>query len=444
MGNLKIVLIGGGSYTWGPKIVTDIVLEKSLEGSEIILHDINEEALDLIYSLEKKVIEKTKKDFSLKKTTDLAEALKGADFVILTISTGGLDMMRHDLEIPLKYGIYQSVGDTVGPGGLSRALRNIPVVLNIGRQMEKLCPNAWMINYTNPMSTLCRTLTKYTRIKTIGLCHELFDVVHTLKRIFNVEDSEIYLQVGGINHFTWITQLRVKGKDGFLFLHQYLEEKEPELKKEVEKLDWEKFDPYQDNNLLKFELFKIFGCLPAAGDRHVAEFFPYFLTDETRAGREYGIKLTTIEDRLASRKEKEELIKNTLKGKTPLRIEPSFEKAAKIIVDLAGYGEGIHIMNLPNKGQISDLPQDVIVETLGVVNGSGVYPICVDNLPRSIIGILYRHIINQELIVEAGVKGDKNLALQALVNDPLVPSWEKAKKILDELLEATSDYLPQF
>jgi len=442
MADLKIVLIGGGSFQWGPRTIADIVLEKKLEGSRIVLHDINEEALDLVYNLGKKIIEKTNKNFFLEKTTSLRKALEGANFVILTISTGGLDMMRYDLEIPLKYGIYQSVGDTVGPGGLSRALRNIPVILNIGHQMEKLCPDAWMLNYTNPMSTLCRTLTKETKIKTIGLCHELFGVLRTLKRIFQAEDSEIFLQVGGINHLTWITQLRIKGEDGFSLLRRYI--REHNLREEFEKLDWKTLNPFQDNNLLKFELFKVFGCLPAAGDRHLAEFFPYFLTEETRAGRDYGVKLTTIEDRLKLAEKMKQSIKDTLEGRVPLEVKPSGEKAAEIISNLAGYGRGIHIMNLPNKGQISNLPQDVIVETLAVADGNGVHPISIGNLPSAIAGILYRHIMNQELIVEAGVKGDKDLALQALVNDPLVRSWQKAKKILEELLQATADYLPQF
>lgn len=440
--HLKIVLIGGGSYTWGPKLISDIALQEDLEGSEIVLEDINEKPLNLVYNLGKKIIEKTGKNFSLEKTIHLKDSLEGADFVILAIAVGGLNMVRHDIEIPLKYGVYQSAEMAVGPAGFLRALRHIPVVLNIGRQMEKSCPNAWLINYTNPMSVLCRTLIKETKIKTIGLCDELIGVLATLKRIFKVEDSEICMQIAGINHLSWFTQLKIKGEDGFSLLRRYF--KECNLKEEVQKLDWGKVTPSQDNLLLKSELLKIFGYFPCVADREIADFFPYFLTEETQAGRKYGVKITTIEHRLKWKQEAEKLIKDTLEEKIPLEIKPSGETAAQIISNLAGYGQGIYLMNLPNEGQIANLPKEVIVETLGAVDGNGPHPFSVGDLPLAITGILHKHIMNQELIVEAGLKGDKNLALQALVNDPLISDWEKANKLLEELLQSTADYLPQF
>jgi alpha-galactosidase len=164
MGSVKIVIIGGGSYAWGPLFIRDIVVTPALAGSTIVLHDINPTALDLVFALGEKVVRFNPSPFTLEKTEHLDKGLQGADFVILTITTGGLEAMRHDVEIPAKYGVFQPVGDTVGPGGLARALRNIPVVVDIARQMEALCPQAWLLNYTNPMTTLCRAVTRETSI----------------------------------------------------------------------------------------------------------------------------------------------------------------------------------------------------------------------------------------------------------------------------------------
>lgn len=191
MMDVDIVLIGGGSYAWTPTIIRDIVVTKDLEGSTIVLHDIDERALDVMSALGKKIISQARSHFKIKATTDRRQALQGAQYVILTISTGGLETMRHDLEIPLKYGIYQSVGDTVGPGGISRALRNTPVVLEMAKDMEEICPDAWFINYSNPMTMICRAVTKVTRIRTIGLCHGLLEGILMLKRILDIKSDNI-------------------------------------------------------------------------------------------------------------------------------------------------------------------------------------------------------------------------------------------------------------
>jgi len=441
----KITLIGGGSLQWTPKILVDFVLTDELKGYQICLHDIDEEALSLMHRLGKKIIREAKGNFHLISTTSLGEALQDADYVILSISTGGLDTMRYDLEIPLKYGIYQSVGDTVGPGGLSRALRNIPVVVGIAKKMEHLCPDAWLLNYTNPMSTLCRAINKTTRIKTVGLCHELLLVLRTLKEIFKVkEDSDIQVKTAGINHFSWILELKIKDKNGFPLLREYLEREEERLKKQVDSLDWQSLDPFKDNNLLKFELFKMFGCLPAEGDRHVAEFFPYFLTEKTSAGRKYRIKLTTIEDRLRVMERARKEIQSIIEEKQSIKLEHSGEKACDLISAIANGKESIFMMNLPNRGQIANLPSDVIVETPALANANGVHPVSVGELPPGILGLTLKHITNQEMIVEAALTGNKKLALQALVNDSLVKNWEDAAKMLDELLQANARYLPQF
>jgi len=443
MGNVKITIIGGGSYTWGPTLIRDIVTTEELKGSKVVLHDIDHESLTLIYNLGKKIIEENHLEFEIEKTTELEEALKGADFVILTISTGGLEAMRYDLEIPEKYGIYQSVGDTVGPGGLSRALRNIPVIVGIAKEMERICPNAWLLNYTNPMTTLCRAVTRTTSIKTIGLCHELFGTLDMLKQIFKVQDeSEIEVKAGGINHLVWILDVKVRGEDGFPKLYKFA--KEYLDSKDIILNQLETQDPTVDNKIVKFELLMKFGALPAAGDRHIAEFFPYFLTAENNKGEKYGVKLTTIEHRLAWRSKAKSDVEKMVNGRVLLDMKPSREAASKIISAIVDSKYHIDIMNLPNIGQIANLPKNTVVETFGVIGSIGAYGIAIGHLPDGILNIINRHVINQEMIVEAALTGDRNLALQALLNDPLVRNLEDASKMLDEMLRANKKHLPQF
>ena len=441
----RIVIVGGGSYTWGPLFVRDLLATPELHGSTIVLHDRNARALELVRALGRKAMAASGLPFSLEATLDLDQALTGADFVILTITTGGLEAMRHDLDIAARYGVFHSVGDTVGPGGLARALRNIPVMVNLAHRMEELCPNAWLLNYTNPMTTLCRAVTRETRIRTIGLCHEFLGVRKRLAKHFGVNAEEIQARVGGINHLAWILDLKVRGRDAWPELCAWAQQtlESP--------LDLSKSDPFEDHNRVKARLFQVFGALPAAGDRHVAEFFPYFLTDAAERGRAYGVLLTSVDYRQRMRDEDRALLENLLKDDVdmkPFLSKTSGEAANKIIsaVESAGASGGryVGIMNLPNRGQISNLPEGAVVETFGVVDHTGAHGLALGDLPPGVHAVVDRHVANQELIVEAALTGSRELALQALINDPMVRELDTAEPMLNELLEAHRAYLPQF
>jgi alpha-galactosidase len=438
----KIVIIGGGSYQWGPTFLRDIFIHPQLQGSVVVLHDIAPEPLDLIFSLAQKLISILDCDFTIQKTLDLDEALQSADFVLLTISTGGLEAMRHDLEIPEKYGVFQSVGDTVGPGGLSRALRNIPVVISIAKKMEEICPNAWLLNYTNPMTSLTRAVNKLSRIKTIGLCHELIGVRHRLAHLLSVQPSQICANVAGINHLIWILNMSIDGKDAFPLLENITREilagrittGEPE-------------ESLSDQFHVKLRLFQIFGALPAAGDRHIAEFFPFFLSDEAERGKKYRVTRTTIQERYDWLREARTFVEDVLADRldpAPYLYHPSEEAAAPIIAALTTGGQYQGIMNLPNQGQIANLPSDIVVETFGIVSSSGARGIAAGPIPAGIHTILTKHIENQEMIVTAAQTGDRKLALQALANDPLITDLSTVGQMLDELLTANRAHLPQF
>jgi alpha-galactosidase len=212
-GGPRLAFVGGGSYQWGPKIIQDIALNEELRGGTLVLHDINGEALRDMYQWGTRALDETKADLKLEKTRRLEEALRRADFVILSISTGGLDATALDLEIPARYGVVQTVGDTVGPGGLFRGLRNIPVIVEIARSMEQDCPDAVLLNLTNPLTVLTRAVTKATPIKAIGLCHVLFSTLGMLSKMFEVPEGAINVKVAGVNHFIWVTDVSVDGRN---------------------------------------------------------------------------------------------------------------------------------------------------------------------------------------------------------------------------------------
>jgi len=440
----KIVVIGGGSYTWGPTFLRDIFATPELKGSTIVLQDIAQDRVDLVYTLAKKMIADFHLDFYLEKTLSLDEALQGADFIILTITTGRLESMRPDLEIPARYGIKQSVGDTTGPGGLSRALRNIPIVAEIGRRVMEICPKALFLNYTNPMTVLTRTLAMQG-VKVVGLCHEWIGVRENLARIFSIASEKITAKVAGVNHLIWVTDLYADGRRVWNELPVITEKI---LSGEL-KVDQDDMSVFADHAKVKATLFKLYGALPAAGDRHIAEFFPHFINESTGWGADYDLCLTSVEDRCEMEAEAKGLIEAALCGDVPLEpfmADVSAEAANKII-RAATCGEVYGgIMNLPNVGQVSNLPCDAVVETYGVIDSTGAHATVFGDVPTGVQNILQKHVLNQKMTVQAALAGDRELALQVLLNDPLSSclTIPHAKQMLDELLEANKNYLPKF
>jgi alpha-galactosidase len=440
----KIVIIGGGSYSWGPTFLRDIFGTPELAGSTIVLQDISQARVDLVYALGKKMIDDFHLDYRLQKTLSLDEALQGADFVILTITTGRLESMRPDLEIPAKYGIKQSVGDTTGPGGLSRALRNIPVIAGIGRKVMEICPQALFLNYTNPMTVLTRVLA-LQGVRVVGLCHEWIGVREHLAQVFETSPEKITAKIAGVNHLIWVTDLYAEGRRIFdtvpAITNQVLSGKI--------KVDADDSSVFADHAKVKSTLFQLYGALPAAGDRHIAEFFPHFINESTNWGRDYDLILTSVADRHALEAEAKSLIESVLRGDVPL--EPfmqdiSTEAANKIIRAVTCGEKYVGIMNLPNIGQIANLPRNAVVETYGVIDTLGANPITYGDVPAGVQNVLEHHVHQQEMTVKAAVQGNREIALQILLNDPFSSrlTIPQAKQLLNELLEANRAYLPMF
>src|SRR3954463_11928765 len=270
-------MVGGGSYQWVPKLMIDVVNTPSLADAEIVLQDIDPAPLEPNADFVRHIARAKGVGLTVSTTTDRRAALPGADYVVVCISTGAFDSMRHDLEIPERHGIKQSVGDTVGPGGIMRSLRNIPVLLAIARDMEDRCPDAWLLNITNPMTTLCRAVTRETSIKTVGLCHEVTGAQFMLSQILDVDFRSFDFEVVGVNHLPIITKLFVDGEDAMDRLRVKLADPqklaaEPiylpdEIRRELGDVadDFTKRD-LVTSNVVKFALFERFGVLPGAGD----------------------------------------------------------------------------------------------------------------------------------------------------------------------------------
>ena len=285
----QVTIVGGGSYQWAPELMADLFGTPALSGMHLVLQDIDPAPLPKMEALAHKVNDALNAKATVSATTDLGQALDGADFVIVCISTGGFRSMAVDLDVPAAHGITQTVGDTVGPGGINRSLRNIPVLVGIGKAMEEHCPDAWLFNITNPMTCLTRSVCRETSIKTVGLCHEVGNFTMDLAIALGKPWEAVQASVTGINHFPVLTALEVDGEDGFAVLRELVEEVggleslvpypgRPEAEA-FSKLD------FAQRHLFKLTLLDRWGTFPAAGDRHIAEFVSFALTPESGVGR---------------------------------------------------------------------------------------------------------------------------------------------------------------
>jgi alpha-galactosidase len=342
--------------------------------------------------------------------------------------------MAHDLVVPARYGIRQSVGDTCGPGGISRSLRNIPVLLDIARDMEQQCPDAWLLNLTNPMTCLTRAINKETSIKAVGLCHEVVIMSWLVAIALGVPADELDMTITGVNHLPWITQLTVSGEDGFAALRGALADR-------AEETAW-----FAEEHQLKLAMLDQFGALPGAGDRHVAEFFPSILTEEAEWGKAWGVALTSIADRERDEAAYRAEIQTIIDGDKPVPAWQSGEMVAPIIDSLTTGTHRELPLNLPNAGQAPYLPDDVVVETMCVVDADGIRGRDAIVPPAPCAEWTRRHVAVQELTVEAAVTGNADLVRAAIALDPLGGRIDARSidSMTGELLNATAQWLPQF
>jgi alpha-galactosidase len=446
----QVTIIGGGSYQWGPELIADLCSTPALAGMHLVLQDINPDPLPKMEALAHKVDEALGSAATIVTTTDQRAALEGADFVIVCISTGAFRSMAVDLDVPAKYGITQTVGDSVGPGGINRALRNIPVLVGIGHAMEEICPEAWLFNITNPMTTLTRSVCRETSIKTVGLCHEVGNFCMDLAIALGRPMEAVVPSVTGVNHFPVLTSLQVDGADGFEILRGLVEEvgglaSLAPYPGRAEADVFSKLD-FAQRHYLKLILLDRWGSLPAAGDRHIAEFVPFALTQESDWGAAYNIRLSPISLREENAAQDRAHVDGWLDGSKQLQTWQSGELPSPMIQAMLT-GEPIAVpVNIPNVGQAPGLPADVVLESICIIDGEGIRGRDVSILPTPYDEIVRRQVATQELTVEAALRGDRALAAEAFALDPLAGRGDLRlmEAMVDELLAGTAEWLPQF
>ena len=449
---IKIAYLGGGSRGWARILMQDLALNPLLSG-EVHLYDINLEAAQLNVELGTWVQEQpgVVSDWTYRAVPDIQTALRDADFVVCSVQPGPLEAMEQDLAIPAKYGLLYPVGDSIGAPGLVRGLRSVLIYEHFAQQIQALCPNAWVINYTNPMTICTRTLTKVCpEIKAFGCCHEVFGAQELLAELTAKyldiplpERDEIQVNVLGINHFTFVDRALYRGHDLLdVARHHIAQAGVLRTYTEGEVRGWDSY--FKCGHQVKYQLLQRFGVLGAAGDRHLAEFVPGFLTDDETIYR-YGFLRTPIEYRYSRWEEAPAKTRSLMSGETPFTLEHSSEEGTEQMCAVLGLGDMMTNCNLPNEGQIPNLSPEAVVETNAYFSQDSVRPIVAGPLSGGVQNLVAPHVRNQEMIVQAGLDRDVDLAFQAVFADPLTNlPIDRAWEMFTEMLQATKEWLPGF
>ena len=452
--DVKIAYIGGGSRGWAWTFMTDLALEPSMSGT-IRLYDIDIQAARANEIIGNAVTARAEAvgKWKYEVCETLKEALTGVDFVVISILPGTFDEMESDVHLPERYGIYQSVGDTAGPGGLMRALRTAPMFAEIAEAIRAYAPQAWVINYTNPMSLCVRTLYHvFPEIKAFGCCHEVFGTQKVLAAIAQkalgvekIERQDIHVNVMGLNHFTWFDKASFGSHDLFPVYEAFIERNFGEGYHDPDR-NWAN-SSFNCAHRVKFDLFRRFGAIAAAGDRHLAEFMPgdMYLRDPQTV-REWKFGLTTVGWRKNDLKARLEKSAELVSGRREVELRPTGEEGIRLIRALCGLDRMISNVNLPNAcGQIANMPGDCIVETNAVFSRGSVAPVFAGSMPEPVLELMRPHVDNQRDILTAALEHDFGLCLDALMRDPLVSgriTRAQGEEMLRAMMENTKRYLP--
>lgn len=447
---IKIAYIGGGSREWATKLMMDLALSERLCGT-LALYDIDPTAAKANQALAGAIFSHpgSRTHFDVTVVTELEDALEDADFVVISIEPGPIEYRHADLEIPARYGVLQTVGDTTGPGGILRAMRSAPIFEEFGRKIQKVCPHAWVINYTNPMSICTAALLRGApELKVFGCCHEVFSTQKLLAQKvaewFDVpkpKREEIQLDIAGVNHFTWATSARWNGKELLPLLKEAISgedifaSQESKARERVAAGRW-----FESDHLVALDLLRRFGALGAAGDRHLVEFLPWYLSSESDLYR-WGVVRTPYEWRLS----RTNAPRKTTKEIEAVELEPSGEEGVQQIEAILGLRELTTNINLPNHGQLPCAPRGVIVETYAEFGKNAVRPLLAGALPGGVEALIRRASEDQQLLLEAIAERSLDRAFQALLASPLVRTpTDKAKAMFDEMVEATREMLTEW
>jgi alpha-galactosidase len=457
----KITVIGAGSASFGENTLSAIMRSKKLRGSALALVDRNADSLDIVHRLANRLNKDWDAQFNISAHTNHQDALSGSEFVVNAIEVGAREnLWKQDFEIPIKYGVRQPYAENGGPGGFAHAARNIGPIMQIVRDMESLCPDAWFVNFTNPMIRICDAVNRHSKIKAVGLCHQIYagysmvgvalandlgiEVPEGLTGMHAAVDQHplqhrvreqivplIDIRAAGLNHFTWILSIhdRRTGEDLYPLFRKRFFELDPA------------FEP------LTRDVFSAFGLFPVPGDTHLCEYLPWLSDSQAKPWELYNIRLYDWDLMAAVRDFELDRLNGMASNETTIEalLDTDSEGALEMIENVAGAKTHYHLAaNLPNEGQISNLPLGAAVETPVIVDGAGIHPAYVGALPDPIAELCRREITTAQLGVDAAVEGNREKALQCLLLDPIVTNIATGRKILDDYLTSYKEYLPQF
>ena len=457
----KITVIGAGSASFGENTLSALMRSKKLRGSHLALVDRNAQSLDIVHRLSNRLNREWDAGFTISAHASHKDALDGSDFVVSAIEVGPREeLWRSDYEITLKYGVHQPYAENGGPGGFIHAARNVMPLLGILRDMEQACPNAWFINFTNPMVRICDLVNRYSKIKVVGLCHQIYAgygmVGVALARDLGIQVPDglegmhadvfqhplqqavvhqtvplVDIRAAGTNHFTWVLSVhdRRTGEDLY-----------PLLKQRFFELD-EKFEP------LTRRIFRDFGLFPVPGDTHLCEYLPWMSDPVTKPWEKFNIRLYDWDVMAGLRDFSLDRLNDMANSSLTIEglLDSDSEGALEMIENISCAGSHYHLAaNLPNTGQIGNLPLGAIVETPVMVSGSGIHPVHVGALPEPVAELCRRELMSAQLGVDAAVEGNYEKALQCLLLDPVTHELDTARLILDDYLKTYKEHLPQF
>jgi len=446
----KIVLIGAGSAMFTQGLVADLILSPHLGPWELGLVDIDPVALETAEGLSRRMVEAKEAEIAIQASTDRRDVLPGADVVVTTIGVGGRRGWEADVFIPRKYGIYQPVGDSVMPGGVSRAMRMIPALVDIARDVGELCPEALFINYSNPMTANCWAVRKATGVPVVGLCHGTFRTEHELAELIGAPPEEVTSLYVGLNHMTFFIDLRWRGRDAWpLVRARVAEEMGDPMTRESLGVGFPGAGIPGDTPFT-WSLFEAYGAYPAPNDRHVTEFFPERFPGGSYYGKTLGIDAFSFEGTIAMGDRVYAEMQAQARGDEPLD-EQVFERASgeheqllEILYAIETDQRRMFAANLPNRGAVPNLPDEAILEMPAIATAGGLRPIRIPDVPDTLAAITIRKLTAAQLTVDAALCGDRELFVEALLADGAVTDPDVAVKMADELLEAHRQDLPTF
>ena len=450
---LNVAYIGGGSRGWAWGFMMDLAMDADMCGT-VKLYDIDRPAAERNEIIGNKISAHpdAASRWQYEVSDSLKDALTGADFIVISILPGTFEEMRSDVHLPERLGVYQPVGDTVGAGGFMRAMRTIPMYVEIAEAIKAYAPGAWVINYTNPMSLCVRTLYHvFPQIKAFGCCHEVFGTQKLLCAMLDKEHGipgvtrqELYTTVTGINHFTWLTRASYKGMDLMPLYAEFADKYFETGYEEGGDDNWAN-NHFKCAQRVKFDLFRRYGAIAAAGDRHLAEFTAPWYTKDPETVREWKYQLTTVDWRVKDLGDRLKRSEDLISGAEELKLVPSGEEGHLLLKAVIGLGDLVSNVNIPNRGQIPNLPLGSVVETNALFGLDRIEPVYAGPLPANILPLVARHVYNQENTLTAALTCDRRLGFTTFMNDPQLAgiSVRDGQKLFDDMLENQRAYLPK-